>query len=778
MLAILAISLTTIATHSHSAESSPKDRAKQILALRSAAEALAEGRDGLVEDAEGKSSILMEDELHDAMLGAPANHAAPKQSANLCRALVSESAQRSLAALEEEALTTARGHSPLPVTRDALFNALGTPPDTFYKTSVRQIVERHSDPVYRRARKRAVERQLRETSLRVGYPTQERADALLEDLATEGKLKPGSALKRSDILKLEPTLQRELGLDKLPLFDEVTTRLRQLALQVLGGLGDQYEAQIKAVETAARLPEAATPVSSERITPGLTDAARQETEKRRKRPNRDEAVRVYGVFTRVDLFAQEKAKALERSALAAFTRETGCDWPKESDLEAALRADIGLHRDRAKSLAALRDAFRDGAREQLATAYLAARNITGANREALQSRLVMHLSKDGACRSAFEKMLETCLAERADRIRDRIASEQSAPLLLELSDIERLEDRIVDWLSATETLHPFDSLEKAHTFVVNRQGLGATHLPDGPILSETEDQLLERINALVAPAAEAHAKQKSLILQLANKWKGDLKQSIEAGVPLAELRKTWRTEVDSRYAAFLKKRDLVYASLFPSNASELERVLRQHYESLKQEVEAQIMTTEQTLDATQEVETEQLPTDLREKQAEIPEEEEEAASDASGESGVSEQEEALAFARRAAVGIALRDVDEKTCELVVSYGELDQQRSIRFEPGTDDTAIEAIVSGMDPETLVRALGLKRPRRGFLGLGPKRHDPVEVVVLAQSRLVRYRTMVRVRERLAELLADHAATSGVQLPELDWSAASEAATDLAP
>ena len=768
------VALMTIAGDSPGAEGSPKERAKQILALRSAAEALKEGRDGLVEDAEGKSATLVEDELHDAMLSSPADHAAQKPSADLCRKLVGESAQRSLEALEQQALTAARGHSPLPVTREALFEALGTPADTFYKTSTQEIVKRHADPLYKRARKRAVERQLRETSLRVGYPTQGRTDALLEKLTETSKTKPGSALKRSDILKFEPELQHNLGLDKLPLFDEVKTRLRQLALQVLGGIGDQYEAQIKAVDVAAQTPEAAAKVASERIAPELTAAAEQETEQRRNRPNRDEAVRIYDVFTCVERFAQEKAKALEKSALMAFTKESWSDWPGESDVDTAVRADINQHRDRAKSLAALKSVFRAPARKHLATAYLAARNITGPDAESLQSRLVTHLSDDKACRDAFEKMLETSLAALSNEVRSRIASEQAAPLLTELNTVERLEDKIVDWLSDTEELRPFKALEEARAFLSNREGLGASQMPSSAVLREAEEQLLARINALVEPAAAAHAKQKSLIMQLARSWKDDLKESIAAGVPLTELRKTWRTEVDDRYGAFVEKRDLVYATLFPSNEAELEKILRQHYESLKKEVQAQIMTTEQTLDATQEVQTEQLPTDLREKQAEVPEEEEkEAASDSLGESGVSEQEQALAFARRAAVGIVLRDVDEKTCELVVSYGELDEERSIRFEPGTDDKAIEAIVAGLDPETLVRALGLKRPKRGFLGLRRKHHDPVEVVVLAQSRLVRYRTMVRVREHLAELLADHASKSGLELPELDWSAASETA-----
>ncbi len=745
---------------------SPKDEAKRILALRSAAEAMAEGRDALVKDAEGKVSVLIENELHEAMLVSPAQHAAPRESAALCRELVRGSAQRSLAALERAALETAKGHSPLPVTREALFKAVGIAPDAFYEAGVKQYVGGHAETLYKAARKRAVERQLRETSLRVGYPSQERADALLVELAK--KAGPGRALKRADILKLEPRLQQELGLDKLPLFDEVTTRLRQLSLQVLGGVADQYASQVKAIEKAGSAPESAALVSSERIAPRLIAASQQAAQQERDRPNRDEAVRVYDTFTCVETFAQQKAVALEISALAAYATESGCSWPAESDVEAAVRSDISLHRDPVKSRTALADGFRDRAREQLATAYLAARD--GVDRDALYPRMSTHLKKERACRDAFDQALGACVAAHSQTARDKIATEQAAPLLAELKPVERLSDQTIDWLSVMEHLHPFESLEKARAFVSSKEGLGASHMPTGPVLHEAEERLLARINGLLSPAAEAHAKQKSLILQLAKAWEDALKQDVAAGVALSELRKRWRSEVDARYAAFLEKRDLIYASLFPSNVTELEKILRQHYESLKQKVEVELLAAEKTKDATQEVRTEETPTEVREKRMEVPDDEEEASASGGG-SGVAEMEEAMAFARRAAVAIVLRDVDDNTCELAVSYGELGQERIVRFEPGADDDVIATIVAGMDPEMLVQALGLERPRGGFLGFGRKRRDPVDVVVLAQSRLVRYRTMVRVRERLGSLLAERASVSGMELPEMEWSAASD-------
>ncbi|MBT3193577.1 MAG: hypothetical protein HN341_13590 [Verrucomicrobia bacterium] len=750
-------------------ESSPKMRAKQLLAARSAAEGLIEGRDQMGADSGGSTAVLIEKRLHDAMLDDSKTHADPKESRGLCRERTNDEVLQALNVLEVNVLESAAQHSPLPVSREVLFDSVGVSRESFRKAALEHYAERHADRLFTQARKRAVERQLRETSLRVGYPPQDHLNVMLSEIAEK---KPAKPLRRADILSCEQALEENLGIDKLVLLSEVRTRLSQLALQVLGEIADQYAGQADALKKAADASETAALVSSERIAARLLSAAASRVEQDRSEPNRDAATTLYDVFACVRLLVEAQSLELEKRFLSLHAAGTDCMWPTDVDIDKTIRADIKGHRASEASRTLLRDAFQAEAARRIVTGYVEGGGIPDGSRDALVQRLVAHVTDDEACRKAFEASIQKRLDAGATAVRETISAMQAEDMLAELASVERLGERTVDWLYETERLGVFKSLEAAEEVLRSKEGLRVRAVLESPRLEEADALLLERLNALVVPAEVAHKKQRSLIQKLAREWQNALKQDVAEGVSLSSIRKRWRAEIDARYTNWVASAASVYVTLFPSSVAELEKVLRQHYVSVVESQSVEVKTTEKAMDATQEIETDQRPTEIEEKKLNVPDDEESsAASDSGGSEAVTPMEEALMFARRAPVSLVLSDIGPGSCELRVSYGELGRQRAVQFAPDAADAAVDTIVGGVDPKTLLEALSLRRPRKGFLGIGRRSPDPVDVVVVVESRQVRYRTMVRVREHLGALLEEVSKAEGLDLPEMEWTAASE-------
>lgn len=744
-----------------SAQSTAKQEAKRALAVRSAAEWVQEQQELLRTDPEGILSGKLEGIMQQTMLADPGAHAEAGASRKRTEALLREVLQQELRRLEAEGRKRAEAHSPLPVEAETWTRQVGLP-DTERDSWMGQTLETPLREAYPRARAAAVDRQVRDLLEQTRPPDQATVDAWLSSVSDEN---PDSLLPRNKILGLQARLQQAQGVDQKPLLREARLQLDQQAEAFLHKLADQAAFQQQALKHAAAAPGAGAPVLAEAIRPALL-AAVQEALAEDTTGLKPGETR-YDVFLPVQEDASRFADRLERRALMEALEQGGWSVPDVRAVDAELRRDPRRHADPEKSLRQLADHFREPAQQAVLSGILArAEGLSAPEHDRLREELARHLTEFPEAGKRFDEQLHALLAERTEPLRETLSREQVAPLMERLETITPLPVREVDRLYAERELRAYAELQDLRAEDLLAPALSTSDR----WLQEAEHLALKQTNVLLADAEAAHRAQAELLRRLEQDNLEALKQEVEDGVSLGKIRRKWEKDFASRWQSHPTADS--YPGLFAANRRTLEKILRQWYDRLVEASARPSVSGEGSADSEQDIPVEETPADQQEVVIQEPEDttRNADAQESAGSEGSSLDPEELDFARKAPVALRVTDVDGDAIELRVYYGELERHRRVRIPSGSGEEDMAALIEGLDPGLWAEAFARHSPKRGWLGTQSKA-TPVPVLVWVESRNVRYRTMIRMRETLSRALDARALEQGLVLPPMEWTAISD-------
>lgn len=743
------------------AEDAAKDRAKWRLATRAAAKRAQEAAAQLPDAQEAERIVLVE-YLAGAMQTNIAAHAAlaasREKSQELARAWRRESAENILRAAAEEM----RAYSPAPVAVADIKNALGAEWPALIESQADAFVKKTFPAVYAEARRRVVALAILEADQQLRYPAMPELDGKLAALM-DGR-PPADRLGEAEYSSLQDWLESRASAAGGPLFEEVAQHVRAAGGRMRMEIRRQYEAQCQTLDTAA----AALPA----------DVRRADAISRHLAEALDRAVTAlepadgaprYGVFKIVASHRDAAAADLETRRFQIFLRERTPGLITSRDAAAAIQSDFAAHASLSNSLALLQAEYLRTLPKKIAEAY-------AAPAPADVPYFLELCGRDEPRRELSEIVRDQLQAILPD-VRRGLADRQYAENFAALDERIPLNDACLAVILEQRGAPPAN-LDAA--LATMRQG-GYAGLPDPAglkLLDETAQKVLSAAAARIADGYWAATEQLNLLAALEKNRMERLRAEVKNNRPVGDITADWRKQLLADWRRTVKKTGTPYASLLVNTEKQLEKTVRQLYDSVSRDAEstaasasaaAAAQPDEGAAEAARALEL--RPESTHDKAAGS-EPQDQSAADA-GAGGM--QTEAMGVFTNKNLKcpdgvLVLADTPDGGCEVAL-FTAAGRAAGARFPANDVNAAAEAIFAAMQPElrTIMSSSKSRWDAAGGFYIFRRRPVPeFRLYLVVESGAVRHRTSLLLRRRIEEMLTQWSAAEGLDARpiSLDW------------
>ncbi|HMP76640.1 MAG TPA: hypothetical protein PKE12_10130 [Kiritimatiellia bacterium] len=721
----------------------PRDQARAILALRSAAgQVMAE----LEQRASTQSwdTAQLTEQLTTRMLADAAAHRRPQDSRTRSRTLAAELQKVALEAALTNAVAEAQARSPLPIRGEEVLELVGASWTQQVDAALARFLTNQFDAIYTGARLRAVALQQKTALNEIRFPAPEELDAHLLSL-WQGRKDPAAVLAARDFDPLGGWLKSFAAPKAETLLEEVERHIGDAAARRKDEIIRQYEHQLGVIREAAdRVP--AGRITRAGIAAELQVALDRDLAARRQAAQDagTAATPLYPVFQIVQSNALATAAQLEGARWSAFLAESG-----EPRIDAeALRKEIerapAPHRIRATSETLFLETLGPAKQREAAAAYARKQGAPDAARAEFETQLA------GAGEGAriFQARLREVLPAALETARARVVEKQIGQLDV-LPGADPLPDPLIDALLAREA-RPVKTMDEALGFLGVRAKIDTSAL-----LEETGARAVAIVNAAIAAGNEAVQAQAGLVRELETARREQLARDVAAARPVDAVLKEWTAEFTRQWKPRAAERNLRYDAPLAVTRELLNKTVRQLYDAVKQEQQSASATPAPGPAAVSPSENQRDEPDDKEEAAEV------------------EQhtlEEVLLVPCDAS--LIIRDVGEQLCEAVMRVGPDAPPIVVRFAPHDADAAARALFDGIRPGLAGLVAGKqeawKSGSRGFLGFKRRAVPELRFFMVVRSREIRHQTSLLLRSQISELLREWTEANHPGHPiTLDWT-----------
>lgn len=736
------LALGTLSLHTLAEPGTPRDQARTILALRSAAgQVMAELQQR--SSTQTWDTVQLTEQLTAQMLSDPSAHRRPQDSRNRSRSRAEQLQRTALEAALTNAVAAAQARSPLPIRSAEVLELVGPSWKDQVNTTLAQFMTNQFEAVYTGARLRAVALQQKSALEGIRFPEAGELDDRLLARWQERK-DPAAVLEGRDFDQLGGWLKSFAIPKTETLLEEVERQIGDAASRRKDEIRQQYEHQAGVVhETADHVPK-------NRITRnGIADellATLNQDLKERQQSARDSGATapVYPIFQIVRSNAWSTAERLETERWSAFLKEASEPRIGAEELRKEIERAPAQHRSRATSEALFIEKLTPVKQREAASAY--ARQLSASDKA--RTELEGHLTETESAGQAFQSRLKETLQVNLEPARAQVAEGQIEQLDF-LPGTDPLPDPLMAQIIEREG-RAAGNLAEALTFLQTEAKVNT----DG-LLEETETRAVEMVNKAIAAGYEAVQAQAGLVREMEAARREQLARDVAADRPVDALIKEWTADFTKQWKKRAAERSLRYDEPLAATRDLLNKTVRQLYDAQKQQQEAAAATPSPGTAAVSPSENQRDEPDDKEDTAEV------------------EQhtlEEVLLVPCDAS--LIIRDVGEHQCEASMRIDPTAPPIIVRFAPNDAETAAQALFEGVRPGLAGLVEGRqamwKNGGRNFLGFKRKATPELRFYMVVRSREIRHQTSLLLRSKISDLLQEWTETNHPDQPvTLDWT-----------
>ena len=773
------------------AKASAKWRMAAHAAARQALEELEQSR-----RLDERERAQLTDALAEAMRANVAAHAGRAESLALCGQWLRRQRRDAAEVRFQQTVEAFSRQSTLPVQAADVREALGADWPARQAQAADDFVAAALKPLFDDARTRTVALARQEADQNVRLPSQEELDARLAELR-KGR-DPLAAPSEEDWRALSGWLERFAGANGPAAFEELRAHLGETAGKLLDEIVRQHRRQRAAAEKAASgaLPPGA--VRAARIEAALGQAVEQDIEAARKekveagpagaKPN------LYGMLGLIRDHNRAAATKLETEHLARFAESSPLLDVDPAELERAIRQEPARHAAAAASEQWFAEQLMAGRRAPLAAAYAA--QATPPEDAAFFAAL---LEKDAPA-AALAARVRKELQARLPPVRTALSAQEFDRHFQPLREDRPLADPALATLEERRG-EPAGALPEALALLRAGGYAGLADPVPSPLLEETARSALELANRRLHDGYEALRGQLEQVRKIEEQRREALKRDVGAKRPFREILKEWTAALDSACAESAQKAKSVYAAPVARARAELDKSVRQLYDSLEQqqataataaaaataavaksggephpgqspEIRQEPARTEEMQKQEQEKVKPPEPPPQEPKKAEQPEPKQ------NPDEGTEQEQIAQALSqhrteiRNTPDGVLLLSAADGQSEAAFVTPGGGAKTLGRFAAGDIPASAETIFNGLKPELdpmLTALAGRWRRENGGMHLFGKPKPPeLRLFVVVRSDEVRHRMSLLLREKVEDAIAEWSAGHGGDLPavQLNW------------
>ena len=722
----------------------PRDQAREILALRSAA-----GQ--VLDEVRSRSStqswdhVVLTEQLAAAMVKDAGAHRRPSDSRPRALRLAEQHQRAALELALSNAVAAAQTRSPRPIRREDVLEMVGPSWTEQIEQSLAAFRDSQFEAVFAGARLRAVALQQQAALAALKYPEPAELDGQLLAL-WQARKDPAAVLADNDFNALEGWLKKQGSRSTGPLLEEVEQQLGDLAARRKDEVRRQYEAQRAALqERADHLPGQL--LTKPAIANDLRTAIASEVEKRKRQAaDTGAAVPVYPAFQIVSSNAWPTAERLEAERLTSFLEASGLPRLSADSLQKSIEREPGRHRMRADSETVFFAELRPAARAEVAAAHVKKAGAPDPVRAEVEARL----AEGGSAQAIFDARLKTQLGAALETARNRVAEQQRERQLGFIPGAEPLSDALLAKVQ-----------ERAGKPVADlKEGLAFLDATAEPVLEEAEARAVGDLNQAIAAGYSAMQAQAQLVRTLEATRREQLVRDVAAERPVDAVLKEWTTDFTKQWSRQAAEQKLAYEEPLAVTRDLLNKTVRQLYDAQKKDP-----TTLATTASPGQPSPASAALSPTENQRDEPDEAEQKA-----EVEQRTLEEILLVPCDAS--LVIRDLSENECEAVLRMGPDAEPVSVRFAPNAAEQAAQALFEGLKP-SLARLVDENKGRwsnrqRNLFGFRRKQEPELRFYMVVRSREIRHQTSLLLRQQIGELLQQWTEANRPGQPvALDWT-----------
>ncbi len=743
-------------TQVRAADGDARMRARHNLVVRSAARRVLDLVQEVAE-AEDRDADRWASGMAAHMLQSPENHVSREQSRKSSLVYLARTRHGALVGQLNGIVDEAASQSPLPVTKDAIYERADLEGAEVLVDASRRFAERMIGQTFPAARQQAVARQLDEVRRNQGRPGQADLDERL--MALQGQVE-GKRLGAEDLDALQDWVAALTETAEQHLFEETRSAARDLSAGMLARIREEFRVQTGALQQLTdieALPAAA--VYADQIEAFLLQQARAAVAAAWAQSD----IPPYELFSVVRADARSQSERMAEQRLLSFVVQWVGEHVSGEQMLSAIRANPVVHRVPRVSLQRLVEQFRVVDWDEMADRYLASAGVQG-DADRMRKRLA-EASVQAAWTARVRERVESLLGG----IRDQVAGEQSEAVRSAVAGLHPLEGKTVQRLWEQIPEHSIGNREQA---LLTLELLGLA-VADGAErekwIEETDTRVVDAVQAGVALAFAAQREQLARVTAIEQDRREELAQDVADGVTLDVLREKWREDFRERWSRG-EDPQLVeqYPGLLPLTEEALEKALRRHFDSVQAAEEAARQEPLEVSEADDGARGEADPQEPVEPTEEDEEIREEDADDEDAAPGM--PDEATLSDILSGVDVLLFFLPEQEEQDVLVLTPLGSWRGT-LSQGAGAHARDEVFALLKPalEGVLQQGAEQQPERGrLLGIFPRKPAPARltIAVLIGSREVRHMTSLLLRQEVERFLADWSNARSQPGIELEW------------
>ncbi len=724
-----------------------RDRATRQLAVHTAARRFWEALPALGSPGEERLASLRE-QLRTAMQEDPETHRHQSKSKKVTKTIARERQEAWLTALREQMLEEARNQSPLPVSAEDWDAALGERGTQRMAEEQSTFEEKVFPELYQKARELAVASMRATLDRRVQQPAFDELDAKLLALGGGGFVgRPWPAVAEEG---LRDWLAPFVGLDDMPLFEEVEAYARGLARQEADRIRGQYLQQVETADRKMEVPAIAALRLAADISAQTVDRVSEEYD--------------VPVFTGVRKYIEDLAVKTEGARLRDYVQETPLIQISDDALVERIRADWQSHRSRDASRNLALVFYREKLIPPVASSY--AGEIDHAKPH-FASQLQDRETEAGA---AFTTRVVETLDEVFPEVRDALSTAQWSRKGAVLDDMQTLPDAVLEGIVARNG-QVWDELDPALAWFASlEKELVPKDVERDLLLEENETRMLSQIHDLVRAGYEAVQAQLAALRELERDRSAQLQEEVQAGRTYEELHADWHQALVDIWAGHVEEHPH-YPDITPPTEEALDRAVRQFFDTVRQtaEEETLLVDAEETAEVPEDaaetaaddtVEPQEVVAEQDTSQDEDEDDEDEEEDSEDEEDGGAGSDVSMDTDKGARIApdilLLLRGDDEERVQVELLVRGADRGEVWEVDASDPEASakqlferIEPVLAGLAKEGFPAA-----PR--FLGIWRRQPTPLHFYTVVESPAVRHRMSLLLHEKIEDYLRQHLAS----------------------
>jgi len=725
------------------------------------------------EAADEDDLAIMQKALIDGIVGNISAHASRQKSRDICEKMVRANRRSAINQSLLKAVADASQHSPLPISTDDVRTALGDEWGPRTDASVSRFMKEQFSGVFDGARQTAVAMFRQQLDREAALPPQADLDAFLQQrLASRA---PSARLNDGDYAALKTWLETTTAPADRPALEEMRTYVKEIGDRLLTEIRSQYRQQTEALDKGTKSEEARKLIRANKIAEELDQQVLEAVVQLRRERSSNEQF-TYNIFACVQTNINATGERLERDRFVSFMKRSPLLTTTPGRLYDLIQKDVSRCKTVNSSEAFLSGALLAATRAPLAHAY--ANSVDQGN---ASDYFENALSQNGPIQNAFTKQVVQAMKRSLTEARQRVTDTQFDRYFPSLREPTPLDKKGITGISDTQG----KTIATANAAVDFLTSGGYEQLPrpsDLPLIEETETRLVAFACERLEEARSALRTQYALLQTMEKERHDTLKTDIQNGASLKELTREWTKDLRSQWQEHTARTPSPYEDILSPTQRELDKVLRQFYDSIEKELTEQ--PPEISKPTNEEGSREEaLSDEIRQDPAQSEEVQQAEAGDAQAEKVSPEDQgenvsaaKVLSAARATAENqpdavllLADRDRDGLLATLISTSSGV--SKTVEFDPRDAEASANAVFDSLKPQLAEllenNAPRWSRGRKGFLFFGRRSQPRLKMFVVIESNDVRHRMSLFLRGKIEEELSQWAATKeGLPSPELDW------------